>query len=141
MLMLMLIVMLIFIMMFSPLLLLFLPSQELPATALGLLLARDLSLSPADASSFYAATYIPWTIKPVYAFVSDNIPVYGWRRRPWLVLCCVGAAVACVAQGVMGQQQHTILAYSIVSHGMCKLLQSWLAHIMSCDAMHNQLTS
>jgi hypothetical protein len=90
-------------------------SQELPATALGLLLARDLHLSPSDSSSFYAATYVPWTIKPVYGFISDNIAIYGWRRRPWLCLCCVGAMCACIMQSVLGTTQETILGYSIVS--------------------------
>lgn len=30
---------------------------------------------------------IPWMIKPVYGFISDSVPLFGYRRRSYLVLC------------------------------------------------------
>jgi hypothetical protein len=28
---------------------------------------------------------VPWTIKPLYGLISDNFPLWGMRRRPYLV--------------------------------------------------------
>lgn len=36
---------------------------------------------------------IPWMIKPLYGFLSDAVPLFGYRRRSYLVLCgLVGAS-------------------------------------------------
>lgn len=29
---------------------------------------------------------LPWLVKPVYGFLSDTIPIWGLRRRPYLIL-------------------------------------------------------
>jgi uncharacterized membrane protein YjjB (DUF3815 family) len=35
---------------------------------------------------------LPWLIKPIYGFISDGLPLFGYRRRSYLVLCgLVGA--------------------------------------------------
>ncbi len=35
---------------------------------------------------------LPWVIKPIYGFITDTVPVFGMRRRPYLVGCgLVGA--------------------------------------------------
>ena len=29
----------------------------------------------------------PWVIKPLYGFLSDTVPLFGYRRRSYLVVC------------------------------------------------------
>ena len=29
----------------------------------------------------------PWVIKPVYGFLSDSVPLFGYKRRSYLVAC------------------------------------------------------
>ena len=29
----------------------------------------------------------PWVIKPVYGFLSDSVPLLGYKRRSYLVVC------------------------------------------------------
>ena len=29
---------------------------------------------------------LPWVIKPVYGFLTDGLPVFGYRRKPYLIL-------------------------------------------------------
>lgn len=39
---------------------------------------------------------IPWMIKPLYGFISDSIPLFGYRRRSYLVACgLLGMCAAC----------------------------------------------
>ena len=45
-----------------------------------------LGLSPAEVSTFVGLIFLPWAIKPLYGFISDSLPLWGYRRRPYLVL-------------------------------------------------------
>ncbi|NJL29184.1 MAG: folate/biopterin family MFS transporter [Thermoanaerobaculia bacterium] len=42
--------------------------------------------SPASISAFAAAVSIPWMLKPLYGIVSDFVPLWGSRRRSYLLL-------------------------------------------------------
>lgn len=37
---------------------------------------------------------VPWTIKPLYGFISDSVPIGGYRRRPYLVFLGMVGALA-----------------------------------------------
>lgn len=30
---------------------------------------------------------LPWVVKPLYGFISDSIPLFGYKRRSYLMLC------------------------------------------------------
>ncbi|PSC76431.1 folate-biopterin transporter chloroplastic [Micractinium conductrix] len=56
-------------------------------------LKDELGLAPASVALLTSAGYAPWTIKPLYGFLSDAVPLFGYRRRSYLVLCgLVGAS-------------------------------------------------
>jgi predicted MFS family arabinose efflux permease len=42
--------------------------------------------SPASIATFAALMSIPWTLKPLYGLISDFIPLWGSRRRSYLLL-------------------------------------------------------
>ena len=29
----------------------------------------------------------PWVVKPLYGFLSDTVPIFGYRRRSYLIIC------------------------------------------------------
>ena len=37
---------------------------------------------------------VPWVVKPLYGMVSDFLPLFGYRRRSYLLLANVGAVAA-----------------------------------------------
>lgn len=43
-----------------------------------------LGLQVAFLTSFAA---FPWVVKPFYGFLSDTVPIYGYRRRSYLIIC------------------------------------------------------
>ncbi|AFY72534.1 folate/biopterin transporter [Synechococcus sp. PCC 7502] len=49
-------------------------------------LKDQLKLSPAEVASLIGIAMVPWTIKPLYGMISDAFPIFGYRRRPYLVL-------------------------------------------------------
>ncbi|PNH07798.1 Folate-biopterin transporter 1, chloroplastic [Tetrabaena socialis] len=54
-------------------------------------LKDELGASPAQVSLFLALASLPWCFKPLLGFVSDSLPLFGYRRRSYLVLAS-GAA-------------------------------------------------
>jgi folate/biopterin transporter len=51
------------------------------------LLKDELHLGPAELSALTGLFALPWTIKPLYGFLSDGVPLFGFRRRSYLILC------------------------------------------------------
>ncbi|GKV42444.1 hypothetical protein SLEP1_g49848 [Rubroshorea leprosula] len=54
--------------------------------AVSFYLKDDLHLDPAETAVISGFSALPWLIKPVYGFISDSIPLFGYRRRSYLVL-------------------------------------------------------
>ncbi|GAB4213169.1 MAG: folate/biopterin family MFS transporter [Synechococcales cyanobacterium] len=54
--------------------------------AVSFFLKDDLGLDPAQVAAMTGVAVIPWTIKPLYGWLSDQVPWRGYRRRPYLIL-------------------------------------------------------
>ncbi|KAJ6312959.1 hypothetical protein OIU77_014477 [Salix suchowensis] len=54
--------------------------------AVSFYLKDDLHLEPAETAVISGFSAIPWLIKPLYGFISDSVPLFGYRRRSYLVL-------------------------------------------------------
>jgi len=45
----------------------------------------DLRFSPSQLALVTGVITAPWVLKPVFGFVSDSLPIFGMRRRPYLL--------------------------------------------------------
>lgn len=54
--------------------------------AISFFLKDNLALSPAEVSALLGVVALPWMIKPLFGFLSDGLPLFGYRRRTYLVL-------------------------------------------------------
>ncbi|XP_021309967.1 folate-biopterin transporter 1, chloroplastic isoform X3 [Sorghum bicolor] len=54
--------------------------------AVSFYLKDDLHLDPAETAVVTGFSSLPWLIKPLYGFISDSIPLFGYRRRSYLFL-------------------------------------------------------
>jgi len=61
-------------------------ASGLARLAISFYLKDALGLSPAQVAALTGITVIPWTIKPLYGWLSDSVPLWGYRRRPYLVI-------------------------------------------------------
>ena len=69
--------------------------------AVSFFLKDDLALSPAVLGAMTGIAVLPWTIKPVFGFLSDGVPMFGYRRRPYLILSGLLGAVAWLAMATV----------------------------------------
>ncbi|KAI4369639.1 hypothetical protein MLD38_018060 [Melastoma candidum] len=54
--------------------------------AVNFYLKDDLHLDPAETAVISGFSALPWLVKPLYGFISDSVPLFGYRRRSYLVL-------------------------------------------------------
>ncbi|NET30997.1 MAG: folate/biopterin family MFS transporter [Cyanothece sp. SIO1E1] len=54
--------------------------------AVSFFLKDDLGLSPAEVSVMLGIAALPWTIKPLFGFLSDGLPLFGYHRRSYMIL-------------------------------------------------------
>ncbi|NJN61287.1 MAG: folate/biopterin family MFS transporter [Coleofasciculaceae cyanobacterium RL_1_1] len=64
--------------------------------AISFFLKDDLALSPAEVSALLGVVALPWMVKPLFGFLSDGLPLFGYRRRTYLVLAGLLGTIAWV---------------------------------------------
>lgn len=64
------------------------------------LLKDELHLGPAELSALTGLFVLPWTIKPLYGFLSDGFPLFGYRRKSYLIVA-----------GIIGGISYGVLSY------------------------------
>jgi len=61
----------------------------------------ELHMDPAELAIFSGLSTLPWLIKPLYGFVSDTFPLFGYRRR-YVPPCRPGRSSICSQSRCMG---------------------------------------
>ncbi|HEY9888457.1 MAG TPA: folate/biopterin family MFS transporter, partial [Candidatus Obscuribacterales bacterium] len=69
--------------------------------AVSFFLKDDLGLTPAEVAALTGIASAPWTVKPLLGFFSDGFPLFGYRRRPYLVLSGLLGAAAWLAMATV----------------------------------------
>ncbi|MBD2447068.1 folate/biopterin family MFS transporter [Nostoc sp. FACHB-152] len=69
--------------------------------AVSFFLKDELLLSPAEVSAMLGVVALPWMIKPLFGFMSDGLPIFGYRRRPYLILSGILGAIAWVSMATV----------------------------------------
>lgn len=55
---------------------------------------KDMGWTPLEVTAYLALLNFPWVIKPVFGLVSDFVPLFGYRRKSYIVIASVAAAVS-----------------------------------------------
>jgi folate/biopterin transporter len=71
--------------------------------AVSFFLKDDLGLSPVEVAALMGIVALPWVIKPLFGFLSDSVPILGYRRRSYLLLSGVLGSVAWLLMGTLVQ--------------------------------------
>jgi len=63
-------------------------------------LLRDYAVSGPKMQVYRAVTMLPWAMKPLFGLVSDAVPIFGYRKAPYIVVVTVVAVCAHAAIGL-----------------------------------------
>ncbi len=61
---------------------------------------------------------LPWVIKPVWGAISDFVPLFGFRRRPYLALANIAAVLAFIQVAMATTAASTIQALTVTAFAM-----------------------
>jgi MFS family permease len=64
------------------------------AQPLNYYLKQTFGWTPVQVSAYLTILNLPWIIKPVYGIVSDFLPLFGYRRKSYLVIANAAASAA-----------------------------------------------
>ncbi|RMX66691.1 hypothetical protein DD238_004469 [Peronospora effusa] len=70
------------------------------ALAINYFLKEKLELQPAESQSLMTVMMVPWGIKPLYGIISDNLPLFGYHRKSYMMLCSVIGTFSTLAMAV-----------------------------------------
>ena len=81
---------------------------------------KDQGLTADQVASFFLLASIPWFIKPVYGLVSDFVPLFGRRRKSYLLL---SSALSCLMGLIAGFSTahtywHLAVLYTAMGFGL-----------------------
>lgn len=78
--------------------------------AVSFFLKDELAMSPAEVSAMLGIVVIPWMIKPIFGFISDGVPILGYRRRPYMIFSGILGSFSWIA---LAKWVHTPLAATV----------------------------
>jgi len=93
-------------------------SGGLIAQPLNYFLKQTYGWSPVQVTAYLTVLNLPWIIKPVYGIVSDFLPLFGYRRKSYLVLANLMAAGAYCWVAQITSPGEIIVALLLSAYGM-----------------------
>ena len=87
----------------------------LVAQPLSYWLKQTLHWTPVTISASLAILDLPWVIKPVWGAISDFVPLFGYRRRPYLVLANIAGFLAFAWVATIETTNAMIPALTVIS--------------------------
>ena len=72
----------------------------------------------AQTAAFTSLLYVAWIIKPLYGLISDLVPLFGYRRKSYLILANIAAVVGFVWATQLSAPSALFFALAITAYAM-----------------------
>jgi predicted MFS family arabinose efflux permease len=69
-------------------------------------------------TAFLTVFNLPWIIKPVYGLVSDFLPLFGYRRKSYLIIANIAAVVGYLWASTLTRPGDLVLALMLTAYAM-----------------------
>ena len=102
-------------------------AQSLPTTAINFLLIYDINLSPAAINFTYTLWFQLGVTRPLFTLLSDHVPLFGRRRKPYLI----GATILAMAGNWFMGWHVTGAGNGVIGWGVCVYLFWAVAEAMT----------
>lgn len=93
-------------------------SDGLIAQPLNYYLKQVHGFTPVQITAFLTVFNLPWFFKPLYGIVSDFVPLFGYRRKSWLLIANTAAAAGYFAILATGAPDALLLLLLVAIYGM-----------------------
>jgi Na+/melibiose symporter-like transporter len=100
------------------------PSSGTGYLALNFTLQKRMHLSAFEMAQFIAVSGFAWYLKPIAGILSDNFPLFGTRRRGYLIIASFVASVLWLLLGTIPTAYYPFLAITIGLNAMLVLMST-----------------
>jgi MFS family permease len=76
------------------------------------------SFTPVQLTAFLTVFNLPWVIKPLYGLMSDFVPLFGYRRKTYLIAANAVAVVAYFVASQVSNPSHLVWALLLTAYAM-----------------------
>jgi len=77
-------------------------------------LTDSQGFSATQLASFQAIVFLPWFTKPFLGVLTDGLPLWGYRFKSYLVMCCATVVVSFIGLGCWSQPSARVLLVGIL---------------------------
>ena len=102
----------------------FVSDSKLARIPLQFLLKDHLHVGPVAMAKFFAVVGLAWYFKPVAGLLCDGIPLWGSRRRNYLMLAGLGSGLLWAVLGVVPHQYNPLLRTLVGANAFAVLASS-----------------
>jgi len=74
--------------------------------------------TPIQVTAFVTVFNLPWIIKPIYGLISDFVPLFGYRRKSYLIIANVVAVGGYLWASVLSYPGDLIIALMLTAYAM-----------------------
>jgi MFS family permease len=74
--------------------------------------------TPVQVTAYLALFNLPWIIKPVYGLISDFVPLFGYRRKSYLLIVNVAAVCGFIWASQLTAPGELVFALSVTAYAM-----------------------
>lgn len=107
---------------------------SLPNLSLSFLLKEKLKQSAGQLAYFQAITLLAWVVKPLWGFISDSFPIFGYRRKSYLVISSALAAASWITLSLVKSFSMEIILAAISVAYMAYAFQDVVADGLMVEA-------
>lgn len=91
----------------------FVQLQALGSLPFNHVLMKNMGLDSSTAATFMSLSLLPWTLKPIAGLLVDGVPLFGSRRRNYLMLSALTASVLWLWMGTALAEYKLLLALTV----------------------------
>lgn len=79
----------------------------LVALAMQDLFKKYFKMGPSSSQALHACIMLPWSFKVIMGLISDNVPIFGSRRKSYLIISALFMSLSMLLMGLIGQDNKT----------------------------------
>ena len=83
------------------------------STPLNIYLVEVLDAEPRVQNTIGILQTLPWSLKLIFGFLSDAVPVFGMHRKPYLIAGCIVYSLSFLVYALLDTNDATLLALAI----------------------------
>ena len=91
-----------------------------PSVAMRYWLMETVKVSPAQMAAIFGVISVPWCMKPLFGFISDSNPIFGYRRKPYMIFSAYVASLMWIVLPFCPHDEFVLtFVLTVSSTGMC----------------------